>query len=48
MKGYHAVKVFLVKNNEEVDLPEGWKPFAAEVGAGRTYVAARKWKRTEG
>lgn len=46
MKGYHKVKVFVINEQEEVNLPEGWKPFAAEVGQYRTRVIARKWERT--
>ena len=49
MKGYHAVKVFRIANDEEVNLPEGWKPFGVADSTSRfTWVVARKWERTEG
>ena len=46
MKGYHKVKTFTIKHEEEVDLPEGWKLFAVEPTFGGFRIVAQKWERT--
>ena len=34
---------------EELSLPEGWKPFAVvDGGLSRIYIVARKWVRANG
>lgn len=53
MNGYHKIKKFVFLFNdrnceeEEFDLPEGWKPFAAVPFYGGITIIARKWMRTE-
>jgi hypothetical protein len=43
--GYHIVKLFfLSEQDEELKLPPGWKPFAADrVGVTGWQVLARLW-----
>jgi hypothetical protein len=48
--GHHEVKVFPVKRGREstpVELPEGWKPFAAYYDLDGLNIVARKWHRAE-
>ena len=48
MTGHHVVKTFLVRINAEIELPEGWKPFAVIDGrSGHYFVIARKWRRAD-
>lgn len=47
MRGRHAIRTFKVPVNEEVNLPEGWKPFGVADSTSRyAVVVARKWERT--
>ena len=43
--GYHQVKVFTFKGgaDETHSLPEGWKPFQAELHEGILWVYASLW-----
>lgn len=46
MTGYHIVKVFK-KGANDLELPEGWKPFAVYGTGAPLYVVCRKWVRVE-